>query len=84
MSAVKKAKVAILLLHGFGSMDELQQVYDLGVTIARVACHCTEAEVTEQHLQFARRLGMFSVGYLISCGMTSPERIVVEAWKPES
>jgi 4-hydroxy 2-oxovalerate aldolase len=84
VSAVKKTKVAIFLIPGFGTMDDLQQAYDLGVTVARVACHCTEADITEQHIQLARKLDMLAVGYLISFGMASPERIVEEAMKMES
>ncbi len=84
VSSVKKAKVAIFLIPGFGTMDDLQQAYDSGVTVARVACHCTEADITEQHIQLARKLNMLAVGYLISFGMASPERIVEEAKKMES
>lgn len=84
VSAVKKTRVAIFLIPGFGTMEDLQQAYDLGVTVARVACHCTEADITEQHIQLARKLNMLAVGYLISFGMASPERIVEEAKKMES
>jgi 4-hydroxy 2-oxovalerate aldolase len=84
VSAVKKTRVAIFLIPGFGTMDDLQQAYDLGVTVARVACHCTEADIMEQHIQLARKLDMLAVGYLISFGMASPERIVEEAKKMES
>jgi 4-hydroxy 2-oxovalerate aldolase len=84
VSSVKKAKVAIMLLPGFGTKDDLQQSFDLGATVARVASHATEADVTEQHMQLARKLGMFAVGYLVSFGMASPKRIVEEAKKMES
>jgi len=84
VSSVKRAKVAIMLLPGFGTKDDLQQSFDLGVTVARVACHCTEADITEQHIQLARKLGMFTVGYLVSFGMASPERIVKESKLMES
>ncbi len=84
VSAVKRAKVAIFLIPGFGTMEDLQMAYDLGVTVARVACHCTEADITEQHIQLARKLDMLAVGYLISFGMASPERIAEEAKKMES
>jgi 4-hydroxy 2-oxovalerate aldolase len=84
VSSVKKARVAIMLLPGFGTKDDLQQSFDLGVRVARVACHATEADVTEQHIQLARKLGMFTVGYLVSFGMATPERIVEESRKMES
>jgi 4-hydroxy 2-oxovalerate aldolase len=84
VSSVKRARVAIMLLPGFGTTDDLKQSFDLGVRVARVASHATEADVTEQHIQLARKLGMFTVGYLVSFGMASPERIVEEAKKMES
>lgn len=84
VSSLKKARAAIFLIPGFGTMDDLQMAYDTGVTVARVACHCTEADITEQHIQLARKLNMLAVGYLISFGMASVERIVEEAKKMES
>jgi 4-hydroxy 2-oxovalerate aldolase len=82
--AVKRAKVAILMLPGFGLFRDLEMAAECGVKVARIATHCTEADVTEQHLQRARDLGMFTVGYLISAGMASPERLAEEARKLES
>ncbi len=84
VSSVKRAKVAVMLLPGFGTMDDLQQSFDLGATVARVSCHCTEADITEQHIQLARKLGMLTVGYLISFGMASPQRILEESKRMES
>ena len=84
VSSLKTAKASLFLIPGFGTMDDLQQAHDLGVTVARVACHCTEADITEQHMQLARKLDMLAVGYLISFGMASPERIAEEAKKMES
>ena len=84
VSSLKKARASIFLIPGFGTMTDLQQAFDLGVTVARVACHCTEADITEQHIQLARKLNMLAVGYLISFGMASPERIAEEARKMES
>jgi 4-hydroxy 2-oxovalerate aldolase len=84
VSSLKRAQAAIFLIPGFGTMIDLQQAFDLGVTVARVACHCTEADITEQHIQLARKLNMLAVGYLISFGMAPPERIAEEAKKMES
>jgi len=84
VSSLKRARAAIFLIPGFGTMDDLQMAFDTGVTVARVACHCTEADITEQHIQLARKLNMLAVGYLISFGMASVERIVEEAKKMES
>lgn len=83
-SVVKRAKVGILLLPGFGIFRDLEAAAEAGVTVARVASHSTEADTTEQHIQKARELGMFTVGYLVSAGMASPELLAEEAAKLES
>ncbi|PZX34283.1 4-hyroxy-2-oxovalerate/4-hydroxy-2-oxopentanoic acid aldolase, class I [Cupriavidus phytorum] len=83
-SAVKRAKVGILLLPGFGLFADLEMAAEVGVSVARIATHCTEADVTEQHLRRAKDLGMFTVGYLISAGMASPEQLAEQAQKLES
>lgn len=63
---------------------DLETAAEVGVTVARIATHATEADITEQHLLRARELGMFTVGYLISMGMTTPEQLAEEARKMES
>lgn len=84
VKAVKKARIAILLVPGFGTIPDLETAHDIGVKVARIGCHCTEADTTEQHIRRARDLGMFTVGYLVSAGMASAERLAEEAAKLES
>lgn len=84
VGAVKKAKIAILLVPGFGTIADLESAHGVGVKVARIGCHCTEADTTEQHIKRARDLGMFTVGYLVSAGMASAERLAEEAAKLES
>lgn len=82
--SVRHAKVAILLVPGFGLFRDLEMAAEAGVKVARIATHCTEADVTEQHLRRAKDLGMFTVGYLISAGMATPEQLAEQASKLES
>ncbi|AEC21000.1 2-oxo-4-hydroxypentanoate aldolase [Pusillimonas sp. T7-7] len=82
--SVKRAKVAILLLPGFGLFADLEMAASVGVSVARVATHCTEADVTEQHIRRAKDLGMMTVGYLVSAGMADPKTLAEEARKLES
>jgi 4-hydroxy 2-oxovalerate aldolase len=84
VSSVKRAKVAIILIPGMGVFADLDNAAELGVKVARVASHCTEADVTEQHIRRSRDLGLFTVGYLVSIGMTSTDRLVEEAKKMAS
>lgn len=81
---VKNAKVAVLLLPGIGVIDHLERAHDWGAKVARVATHCTEADVSEQHIAKAAGLGMDTVGFLMMSHRTSPENLLEEAKKMES
>ncbi|KAB2899402.1 MAG: 4-hydroxy-2-oxovalerate aldolase [Burkholderiaceae bacterium] len=81
---MKRAKVSALLLPGIGTVDHLKMAHGLGVSTIRVATHCTEADVSEQHISMARQLGMDTVGFLMMAHMNSPEGLVQQARLMES
>ena len=81
---MKKAKVSALLIPGIGTVDHLKMACELGVHTIRVATHCTEADVSEQHISFARKLDMDVVGFLMMAHMNSPEGLVKQAKLMES
>src|SRR5574343_760356 len=76
---LKQAKVSALLLPGIGTVDHLQMARELGVNTIRVATHCTEADVSEQHIKMARKLEMDTVGFLMMSHMASSEKLVEQA-----
>jgi 4-hydroxy-2-oxovalerate/4-hydroxy-2-oxohexanoate aldolase len=76
---MKQAKISALLIPGIGTVDHLLMARDLGVNTIRVATHCTEADVSEQHIKKARELGMDTVGFLMMAHMASPEKLVEQA-----
>ena len=76
---MKRAKVSALLIPGIGTVDHLRMARDLGVGTIRVATHCTEADVAEQHITLARRLEMDTVGFLMMAHMNSPEGLARQA-----
>src|SRR5690554_273103 len=57
-SILKNAKLAILLLPGVGTKKNLEMAVSCGATVARIATHVTEADIAEQHIQLAKKLGM--------------------------
>ncbi|MAN44773.1 MAG: 4-hydroxy-2-oxovalerate aldolase, partial [Hyphomonas sp.] len=67
--SVKTAKLTTLLLPGIGTIEELKHAYKLGVRSVRIATHCTEADVSKQHIGVARDLGMDTVGFLMMSHM---------------
>lgn len=76
---MKQAKVSALLIPGIGTVDHLQMAKEIGVHTIRVATHCTEADVSEQHIKRARKLEMDTVGFLMMAHMHSPDGLVKQA-----
>ncbi len=73
-----------LILPGVGTVDELRRAYDIGVRSVRVATHCTEADVSKQHIGIARDLGMDVSGFLMMSHMIQPEQLAQQALLMES
>jgi 4-hydroxy 2-oxovalerate aldolase len=73
------AKIAALMLPGLGTTDDIRAAQDLGVSIMRIATHCTEADVSEQHFALARDIGLETVGFLMMAHTIEPEALAVQA-----
>ena len=82
--SVQNAQIATLILPGIGTIHDLKEAYAAGARVVRVATHSTEADVSAQHIAYARELGMDTVGFLMMSHMTSPEQLAKEAKKMES
>jgi 4-hydroxy-2-oxovalerate/4-hydroxy-2-oxohexanoate aldolase len=84
VSVVKQARISALLLPGIGTVDHLRMAHGIGVGTIRVATHCTEADVSEQHIGLGRRLGMDTVGFLMMAHMLDAQSLVKQAKLMES
>ena len=83
-SVLSHAKLAVLLLPGIGTRDDLKTARELGAEVVRVATHCTEADVSEQHIRRARELGMEVAGFLMMAHMIPPKDLAAQARLMES
>ncbi|WP_426004412.1 4-hydroxy-2-oxovalerate aldolase [Paenarthrobacter sp. NyZ202] len=71
----KRARIAVLMLPGLGTIHDLNKAHDAGASVARIATHCTEADISTQHFSRARKLGMETVGFLMLSHRASPEEL---------
>ena len=83
-SVLNRARLTTLLLPGIGTTAELKHAYSLGVRSVRVATHCTEADVSAQHIATARELGMDVSGFLMMSHMADPAELAQQAKLMES
>jgi 4-hydroxy-2-oxovalerate/4-hydroxy-2-oxohexanoate aldolase len=82
---VRKTKVSALLLPGIGTVDHLKMAVDCGISTIRVATHCTEADVSEQHIGMASQVkGLDTVGFLMMAHMIGPEELLAQLKLMES
>jgi 4-hydroxy 2-oxovalerate aldolase len=81
---VENAKLTVLLLPGIGTVEDLKNAYDSGARSVRVATHCTEADVSAQHIQWAREAGMDVACLLMLAHMTDPKGFAEQAKLMES
>jgi len=83
-AVLRRSKLAVLLLPGIGTQDDLRMARGHGAQIARVATHCTEADISEQHIGLAKHLGMQAVGFLMMAHMQDPQALARQAGLMES
>ena len=81
---VENAAVTVLLLPGIGTLEDLKQAQQLGAKSVRVATHCTEADVSQQHISWARENGMDVAGFLMMAHMAEPQPLAEQARLMES
>jgi 4-hydroxy 2-oxovalerate aldolase len=78
-AAAGRARIAALMLPGVGTMDDIRACRDIGVSIVRIATHCTEADIAQQHFAIARELGLETVGFLMMSHSQPPEVLAAQA-----
>ncbi|WP_120005611.1 4-hydroxy-2-oxovalerate aldolase [Nesterenkonia muleiensis] len=74
----KQSKIAVLMLPGLATIHDLDQARDAGARVARIATHCTEADISIQHFEHARKIGMETVGFLMLSHRATPEELAAQ------
>ena len=78
-AVLEQASLAVLLLPGIGTLAEVKAAVAAGATTARIATHCTEADIAQQHLAWCREHGMRAIGFLMMSHMLPPADLAVQA-----
>lgn len=73
------AKLTTLILPGIATIEDLKKARDLGVASVRVATHCTEADISAQHIEAAKKMGMDVGGFLMMAHMNEPKKLAQQA-----
>jgi 4-hydroxy 2-oxovalerate aldolase len=79
VATAKQARIAALLLPGIGTAEDIHAVAELGVSIIRIATHCSEADISVQHFRIARELGLETVGFLMMSHSQPPQVLAEQA-----
>lgn len=83
--ALHKTKLGAFMLPGFGTIrDDLAPALDAGVDLVCVGVHCTEADVTQQYIEYVTSTGKEAIGVLMMYHRASKERLLEEARKMQS
>ncbi len=78
-AALKKSKMAVLLLPGIGTVEDLERAAHLGARVVRVATHVTEADVGEQHVKAGKQMGLEVMVFLMMAHMVDAAKVVEQA-----
>lgn len=82
---LKQSRLGIHVIPGFCTIKkDLSRAVELGVDLFRIAAHCTEADITDRHIAYARKAGKEAWGVLMMSHMASPSILLEEAKKMES
>jgi 4-hydroxy 2-oxovalerate aldolase len=81
---LKKTKLGILMLPGYGTIkDDLIPAIDAGVDVFKIGTHCTEADISAQHIAFLRERDKEVYGVLMLSHMLDHAQLLEQASKME-
>lgn len=75
-SVLKNTKLAVLLVPGLGTMEDLRKAKEYGIDIVRVAVHCTEIDVGMQHMKLGKELGLEVCAFFMMTHMIEPRELL--------
>ena len=82
---LNKTKLSAFLIPGFGTIkDNLEPAIKNGIDCLMVASHCTEANITRQHIEYAKKKKLLTFGVLMMIHRTDTKTLLEQAKLMES
>jgi len=79
---LSNSKLGIHVIPGFATINkDLSKAIEMGVDVIRVASHCSEADVTENHIKFCSKNGKTVFGVLMMSHMLDRDGLLEQGMK---
>jgi len=84
LSTAKKeltnTKLGVFLIPGYGTIkNDIEPILPIGIDVLMVASHCTEANITQQHIKYAINNGIKVYSVLMMSHMASAQVLLEQA-----
>lgn len=77
---LKRTKLGAFLIPGFGTIkNDLAPAVKIGINVLMVASHCTEANITRQHIEYGVNNGLQVFGVLMMSHMLGAKELLFQA-----
>ena len=82
--SLTNTKLGIHSIPGISTIEKnLKPSIDWGVNVFRIACHCTEANITKPHIEYLKNQGKEVFGVLMMSALVDTKRLTEEFKKME-
>ena len=79
-SKLKKTMLGTFVTVGFGTVqDHIIPAIEKGARVFCIACHCTEADITRNHINYLAKRGKEVYGVLMNCHLSDKETLLKQA-----
>ncbi len=80
-----ETKLGVFMMPGYGTIrDDLMPAVEAGVDLFKVGCHCTETNITRQHIEYLANEGKEVYGVMMMYHLADKETLLEQALQLES
>jgi 4-hydroxy 2-oxovalerate aldolase len=76
---LRHSKLGIHFIPGFGKTSDIELAMETGVDVFRIATHCTEANISRQFIEQAKKGGKIAYGVLMMSHMADADELLKQS-----